>query len=143
MKNSVLVPIDGSENSLRVAQRLVDRVDAYGGANLEVHLLNVQHPFSANVSAFISQDQIRKAHQDEGVKALAAAREVLDKSGLKYETHIVVGDAPEVIAQYAREKACSQILMGTRGLGRVAGLLLRSVAQKVIQLTDIPVSLIK
>ncbi len=142
--NCILVPIDGSENSLRVAQRLAGKGSLYGVPEaLEVHLINVQHPFSANVSSFISQEQIRKAHQEEGVKALAAARALLDAAGRKYATHIAVGDPAEVIAQYAREKGCSQILMGTRGLGRVAGMLLGSVTQKVIQLSDIPVLLVK
>ena len=142
--NCLLVPIDGSENSLRVAQRLVEKGSLYGvPGQAEIHLLNVQHAFSGNVSTFISQEQIRKAHQEEGIKDLAAARALLDRAGIKYSTHIGVGDPAEVIAQYAKEKNCAQILMGTRGLGRVAGLLLGSVAQKVIQLTDIPVLLVK
>ena len=142
--NCLLVPIDGSENSLRVVQRLVEKGLLYGvPGQAEVHLLNVQHPFTGNVGMFISQEQMRNAHQEEGIKALAEARQLLDRAGVKYSTHIGVGDPAEVIAQYAKEQGCAQIMMGTRGLGRVAGLLLGSVAQKVIHLSEVPVLLVK
>jgi nucleotide-binding universal stress UspA family protein len=48
-----------------------------------------------------------------------------------------------MIAQYAKEKGCDQIVMGTRGLGTVQGLLLGSVATKVIHLANVPVMLVK
>lgn len=62
---------------------------------------------------------------------------------MKYVFHIGVGDAADTIVKYAQEKGCSQIVMGSRGLGAVSGLILGSVATKVIHLTDIPVLLVK
>ncbi|MCJ9712965.1 universal stress protein, partial [Bordetella hinzii] len=41
------------------------------------------------------------------------------------------------------EKQCDRIVMGTRGLGAVGGLVLGSVAQKVIHLSPVPVTLVK
>lgn len=38
---------------------------------------------------------------------------------------------------------CTHIIMGTRGRGRVAALVLGSVALKVVQLARIPVTLVK
>ena len=49
----------------------------------------------------------------------------------------------EVICKYAKEKGVFQIFMDTRGLGSVSGLLLGSVATKVIHFTDVPVLLVK
>jgi nucleotide-binding universal stress UspA family protein len=43
----------------------------------------------------------------------------------------------------AKEHGCAQIVMGTRGLGTVSGMLLGSVATKVIHLADVPVVLLK
>ena len=48
-----------------------------------------------------------------------------------------------MIVRYAAEKQCDQIVIGPRGLGSVQGLLLGSVASKVMQLSTIPVLLIK
>ena len=58
-------------------------------------------------------------------------------------THIGIGEPAHVIAHYANEKAIDQIVMGTRGLGSVAGLVMGSVTTKVLSLTDVPVLLIK
>jgi len=53
------------------------------------------------------------------------------------------GQYGETIANYAKEKQCDRIVMGTRGLGAVGGLLLGSVARKVIHLADVPITLVK
>jgi nucleotide-binding universal stress UspA family protein len=45
--------------------------------------------------------------------------------------------------QYAEDKQCEQIVMGTRGLGTVSNLVLGSVATKAIHLAKVPVLLVK
>ena len=49
----------------------------------------------------------------------------------------------KTIAEVAREEVVNQIVMGTRGLGGIQGLLLGSVATQVIHLAEVPVTLIK
>jgi nucleotide-binding universal stress UspA family protein len=44
---------------------------------------------------------------------------------------------------FAKQKNCDQIVMGTRGLGKVAVFLLGSVAMKVLQLAEIPATSVK
>jgi nucleotide-binding universal stress UspA family protein len=109
----------------------------------EIHLINVQPALHGEIGMFISKDQIRDYHHDEGTKALQVARGRLDQAEVHYTFHISVGDPAEVIVQFATEHHCDQIVMGTRGMGKFASLLLGSVASKVIQLADIPVMLIK
>ena len=53
------------------------------------------------------------------------------------------GQVARTIADVAREEDVGQIVMGTRGLGGVQGLLLGSVATQVIHLVEVPVTLIK
>jgi len=48
----------------------------------------------------------------------------------------------ETIVKYAKRWQCDSILIGTRGLGLTAGLVLGSVALKVIHLAKIPVTLV-
>lgn len=137
-----LVPVDGSETSLRAVDQLLKDLQCYR-EQVDVHLINVQYPLSGDVSMFVAKEQIRDYHHDEGLKALAAAREKLDGSGVRYAHHIGIGDPAQVIAQYAREHKVDRVFMGTRGLGSVAGLLLGSVAAKVIHLSEVPVLLVK
>jgi nucleotide-binding universal stress UspA family protein len=140
----VLVPIDGSATSLRALNILTRKRALYRDpAEMEIHLLNVQHPVSGDVDMFVDHEQIKKYHREQSLEALKAARDLLDKAGIPYIFHIGIGDPGEVIALYAKEKGCDQIIMGTRGRGELAGLLLGSVTWKVIHLAEIPILLVK
>lgn len=137
-----LLPVDGSETSLRAVDHLLRKLQWYR-EGVEVHLLNVQHALSGDVSMFVDKEQIRQYHHDQGMEALAPARQKLDAGGVAYVLHIGIGDPAHVIAHYAREKGVDQIVMGTRGLGSVGSLLLGSVATKVLHLSAVPVLLVK
>lgn len=140
----LLVPVDGSDHSIRTIDHLLKSMDLYkDGA--EIHLLNVQRPmpYGSRVSSVIGHDKINQYHHDEGMAALKAAMQKLDAAKVKYQYHIGVGDEAETIVNYAKEKGCDQIFMGTRGMGSVSNLLLGSVATKVIHLAEVPVVLVK
>jgi nucleotide-binding universal stress UspA family protein len=49
----------------------------------------------------------------------------------------------EAIARAAHDEGVEHIVMGTRDLGSTQGLLLGSVAMKVIHLAEVPITLIK
>lgn len=139
----ILLPVDGSDNSLRAVQYAIEQVKA-SSEPMELHLLNVQLPIiSGDVKMFVSEDQIKAYYHDEGIKALASARAALDAAGVAYVHHIGVGPVAETINNYVKEKGCSQIVMGARGLGSLTGLLLGSVTTKLSHLSDVPVTLVK
>lgn len=139
----VLVAVDGSENSDRVVEFLLKQNGWYRNP-AELHLLNVQLPImGVNVKLFISSDSLNAYYRDEGAAALKRARARLDAAGIPYLHHIGVGGPAETIVEYAQAKDCDQILMGSRGLGSVTGLVLGSVATKVLHLTHVPVTLIR
>jgi len=140
---NILAAVDGSENSDRVVEFLVKKAGWYKDP-VEVHLLTVQLPLvGVNVKMFVSQESLKEYYHDEGTKALQKARHRLDQAGISYAHHIGVGDPAGVIVEYAKAKACDQILMGSRGLGAVTGLVLGSVATKVLHLTHVPVMLVR
>ncbi|MEK7438810.1 MAG: universal stress protein [Pseudomonadota bacterium] len=136
----VLIPVDGSENSLRAVKFVIRKLPLYKEP-LELHLLNVQHSFPGTIRGV--HREAEQFHHDEGTKALAEARKALDAAGVKYVYHIGIGDSGEVIAHFVREKEIEQVVMSTRGLGSVANMLLGSVANKVLELVDVPVLLVK
>ena len=134
------MPVDGSENSLRTVRFVMQKAALYKEP-LELHLLNVQRPFPGTVRGV--HEEAEKYHHDEGIKALAGARKLLDDAGLKYVYHISVGEAGEIIAHFVKDKNIEQVVMGTRGAGAVANMLLGSVATKVLHLVEVPVLLVK
>ena len=77
------------------------------------------------------------------MKCLQNTRDFLDQNGVPYQYHITVGDPAEMIVRFAAEKHYDQIVMGPRGKGGIQGFLLGSVTNKVMQLSSIPVLLVK
>lgn len=139
----ILLPIDGSAVSRRVADALLARIDA-GLTAPEIHLINIQRPVSQDVGQFVNHEALRDFHRDEGLKALAEARAVLEAAGLAPIPHVVVDDQPAAaIVRFAGEQAVDEIVMGSHGRGAVAAMLLGSVAREVSRLAGIPVTLVK
>ncbi|MEJ8848599.1 universal stress protein [Variovorax rhizosphaerae] len=141
---NVLLASDGSEGALQAVQRLIAlRGDLREGAALNVHLLNVQRPVSGDVSRFVASGTLEDYHRERSEKALVPARALLDAAGIKYTDHRRVGDPGSVIAELARAEACDLILMGARGIGTNTGALLGSVARSTVELSAVPVMLVK
>jgi nucleotide-binding universal stress UspA family protein len=140
---NILVPVDGSPHALRA----LDEVAAEASRSNEpvsVHLVNVQTPLGGvHVKTLISKDTLDDYYREQGQAALAPARERAGAAGLDHHVHIGVGDPAEVIVQYAADQKCRRIYMGTRGLGSVKGMVLGSVATKVVHLSEVPVVLVK
>ena len=135
----ILIPVDGSDNANRAVQYLI-KLAGISKAPLEVHLLNVQHPMPGTVG---ESAQAKQYHHDEGVKALASACKLLDAAGIKYAYHISVGDVGDIVAHFVNELKCEQVVMGTRGMGAVANMVMGSAATKVLNLVKVPVLLVK
>jgi len=142
MTSKWLIPMDGSDNALRAVDHVI-RAAAQASAKPEIFLVNVQHPLSGDVTTFVNREVVQDFHREEGRKALAAAQQKLDAAGLPYTHHILVGEPALLICEFAKTHGCDQIIMGTRGLGTIGGMLLGSVTTKVVHLCDIPVVLVK
>ena len=136
-----LVPVDGSENADRAVRHVIKLVK--DGEPIEIHLINVQPPFHGDVTTFVGKKTVDDYHREEAEKALVSARQILDEAGLKYKTHIAVGSAGETVCEFAKRLEIDKIIMGTRGLGGLAGLLMGSVATDVIKNAHVPVTLVK
>lgn len=138
----VLLAVDGSESSLRAVAYLIKRVST-GKNDYQVDLVNVQYALHGTVATFINAQQLKQFHQEEGGKALAQAQAVLDAAGIACTHHLFIGNPAEMITRFAREQASDEIIIGSRGLSGIGGLLVGSVATKVVHLATVPVVLVK
>src|SRR5690606_3867990 len=124
---TILLPVDGSENSVRAVQRAIE-ISKEESADTKLLVVTAVPPIvSGNVKRFFSAEEIQAYYQEEGQKALTPARAVLDAAGVAYESEVLVGPVAQTIADYAKKHNADTIVMGTRGLGTVAGMLLGSV----------------
>lgn len=138
--NRILLPVDGSETALHAVGHVIATLKACGMPQHEVHLLNVQLPLTGG---FMTHDTVEHYQRGEAEKALAPAIKLLQAAGVQHLTHIAVGQIAEAIAHYVKEHRCGQVVMGSRGMGAITGLIIGSVASKVIHLVDVPVTLVK
>jgi nucleotide-binding universal stress UspA family protein len=144
MMRKVLVPVDGSASSNRAVQSLIEnQTGPQVVEKMEIHLLNVQHPLSGDVSTFVDHDEIKQYHHDEGLKALQSARQALDEAGVPFLFHVSVGNPAEIIVRFAHELKCDEILIGTCGHSALANLLGDAVASDVMSRADVPVKVVK
>jgi nucleotide-binding universal stress UspA family protein len=134
----ILVPVDGSPHADRAVAHVLEL--ARSGTAVDLHLLTVQIPIdSGHARMFVRQDELDAYHREEGLAALANARQLLDQAGVAYSHHIAVGHVADTIVRYAREKGFDKIVMGSHGLGALLG----SVAQDVLKHSTVPVTLVK
>ena len=139
----ILIPVDGSDSSGRAVEHVIASRGWLKEAP-EVFLLNVQWNIAAgNVKRFINQDTINDYYREQGMTALAGAREKLDAAGMAYTYHISIGTPAEAIMQYAEEQGADWVVVGAHGQGSVSTLLLGSVVDKLLHLSPVPVLVVR
>lgn len=138
----ILLPVDGSENSNRATQHLIKLAGQCGAMN--IHVVNVQ-PVFLYIEVFLKpgQDVIDAWTHKAGKAAAHSVCSLLDAAGIPYTLELAEGEVAETLVKCAEREQCGLIVMGTRGMGTVANLVLGSVATKVIHLSRIPVTLVK
>ncbi len=142
MTQTWLVPLDGSETALRP----IDWIVAHAADQREapaIHLLNVQPALPQDIGRFIDAETLREFHREGGEAALAPALARLAAAGIGAQAHVLVGEAAPTIVQFASDRACDQILIGTHGRTGLTGTLMGSVAMRVAHLATVPVLLVR
>jgi nucleotide-binding universal stress UspA family protein len=136
----VLIPIDGSRNCQFAVKHVIKQF--MNNTAMEIHLLNVQPPFSRYIAQFVSGKTLRDYHRDESEKALGPIRQMLDGFSIPYSAHAEVGDRAKTITGTARRLHCDQIVMSTARKNSLTRLVENSVTNKVLEMTSVPVEVI-
>ena len=140
----ILLAVDGSESSIRAAQKLVESAGWYKEP-LEVELVTVHLPLpevGGFAGSVVSREMVDKYYGEEGGKALGPVQKVLDDAGVRHVPHILIGEIAQTIVAHQQKTACEMIYMGTRGLSAMANLVVGSVTMKVLHLCTCPVVLV-
>jgi nucleotide-binding universal stress UspA family protein len=136
VSKKILVAYDGSRGS----EKTIDVAASLAGGNgSEVWLIcaysynNVPPAFRSFAAAEGVDDPAEHLYyrylEDQ---VMAPARERLKKAGIaKVEVALQQGDAAEVIVDFAKEKVVDTIVIGSRGLSDLEGLVFGSVSHKV------------
>ena len=136
----VLVPVDGSRNSEYALRHVVN--EFMKNSKMEIHLLNVQPPFSRHIAQFIGRKARDTFHHDEAEKALRPARQLVEKFGVPYSAHVKVGRKASTIVDEAQRLRCDRIVMSTARKNSLTRMLEDSTTNKVLEQTSVPVEVI-
>jgi len=153
MLNKILVPVDGSDNSMRAldyAMSLGRFFDA------EIIVSHVSVPY--DISRLLEPRMLKGGQAGEAAKgktleerakafteALANAKKRTEEAGYTKVTfrEVVDIDPAERITEQAEHFGVDVIVVGNRGLGTFASLLIGGVSSKLLGLAACPVLVVK
>jgi nucleotide-binding universal stress UspA family protein len=136
----ILVPVDASEAALAPVTYLESLARA--GVELEVLVLNVQPRFHRHVAQFTNKAARDSMRQERSREAMARAIEALSLRKIPFRAFAEVGNPAERIAAVAEREKVDEVMMG---VGRHPAWLRwvnPSIAQAVMERTDIPVTVL-
>ncbi|MCL9817573.1 universal stress protein [Natronocalculus amylovorans] len=141
MYDRILIPTDGSEAAVEATAHALDLAKRHD-ASLDI-LNIVDHERLGRMAPQLGADQIRDALTAEGERSTALVADKADRAGIDTKTIVRDGIPADTIVEYAENEGIDVIVMGTTGRSGLDRLLLGSVAETVIQQTQIPVFLVK
>ena len=130
----ILVAVDGSIYSEFAVDQAISLGDKCNSTIFAINVVDLS-PEQMEVAPALMEKLSEEARQ-----LLDATKEKVEKAGLTCETIVHMGGQPhEFIIQESKDKNIDLIVMGTHGRSGLKGLLLGSVAQKVIGNAPCPV----
>lgn len=140
----ILVAVDGSPHSAKVAKAVIRHVSAYEQPpQLHLAYVHLPIPTMGGLIKPIGHEALQRYYREEGKDALNGAKKLFDRAKLNCTTHILVGPIVASLVSEAKKLKCDLIVMGTHGMGAMSGMLLGSVAAKTVHLAHCPVLLIR
>ena len=139
MFKNILAPVDGSAYSKKALDFACDLAIKY---DAKLTILNVTYDTSTTHTMVLGASAVTyQANQEELEKAgrsvLNAAADIAKKADCKQiETIIENGSPVQKILDISKDKEIDLIILGSRGLSDIAGLLLGSVSHKVNHLSE-------
>jgi nucleotide-binding universal stress UspA family protein len=137
MLEKILLAVDMSDQSRKAVGAVVELARAGGGSVHVLHVREVQYPVPATVVGDRPEDA--QALVDSLVEELKAAGVEAD-GAVRPSTG---GSPAGPILEQAREVGAGLVVVGSHGHSSLGGLLLGSVANKIIQLSTCPVLVVR
>jgi nucleotide-binding universal stress UspA family protein len=140
MFSNILLAVDGSDHALHAARVAAGLANAMNAKTLRVVVAY------ASIPGYLGEPNLQdaiNARLVESREILQKATEALGIVSAEVVADPIEGDPAESIIDVARTRESDLIVMGSRGLGRLSGLLLGSTSQKVVAHAPCPVLIVR
>jgi nucleotide-binding universal stress UspA family protein len=144
MYTKVLVPVDGSDASIRGLQEAIKLVKTQGGQLRLLHIVNEFIPDAYGVGFYTGD--LLEGLREGGQKILQQAESTARAQGLEPQVVMVdaiAQNAADIIINCAKEWPADLIVMGTHGRRGIRRLTLGSDAEQVVRMAPVPVLLVR
>jgi nucleotide-binding universal stress UspA family protein len=140
MFDKILLAVDGSEHALQSARTAADLARSMKAEELRIV---TAYDF---IPPYLGEPNMQYAINTRLEEAKAVMQKAVDAVGdvpCEIHTELLEGPAAEAIIDVANTRRSDVIVMGSRGLGTLAGLLLGSTCQKVVAHAHCPVLIVR
>lgn len=141
MFTSILVPIDGSDNSYRALDSALLLSEKLGSNITVVNMLE-QVPIT-HIESEKLLSELLEAYRKENQEILSKCSKIATEKGLSIKTILLQGNPASVILDYRKKEKFDLLIMGSRGLGKFKQLILGSVSSKIVHHSPCAVLLIR
>ena len=134
----ILVPLDRGSYSLHILPEAQKVAKALGASIILCHTVPPMGQHRDATDAPPGVARIIEEELDEARRFLAPVAERVEKDGVSVEIIVSMGDAPKEIIRIARRAQAGLIAMATRGRDRLEKRIVGSVANIVVESTNLP-----
>ena len=137
----ILIPVDGSEQSLLAVHHALQLVGA--GLKARFVVANVQE--TANLyELVVAHDPgvLQKVSEEAGHDLIRPAVKLLQAAGQQVVQDVSTGDPAHMLVEVIERQGCDAVIMSARGAG-LRAVVMGSVSQEMVQASPVPVTLVK
>lgn len=137
MFETILVAVDHSDHSRRAFQAAKELAKSTGGKVRVVHVRETLPGRTGLVPDFTDQDALLV---EQSINELV--QEGIEATGVVYDSHHA-RRVPSAILEEAESSGASMIVIGSRGLSDLIGLVVGSTTHKILHLGTLPVLVVR
>jgi nucleotide-binding universal stress UspA family protein len=135
----ILVPVDASEGS-QLGMAWADLIAETIGAEIIV-VVAFNPPITIRRRGLLQTEHLQVEMEEDAKEVATEAAQLFLDRGRNARALVVRGEAAEAILETAESESVDLIVMGRRGLGKLRGLLVGSVSERVARHASVPVFL--
>lgn len=139
MYTTIIAALDGSEQSVAAMNHARALAECFGSKLVLLHAF----PRTSDVRDSAEYNNLVALRTKVGQAIIEAARKKLGQTELDVEEDLLEGPAAEAILSASAIRNCDLIVMGSRGMGSLKGMVFGSVSTKVSHYAPCPVLVVR